>query len=81
MLYDQPTVCTSTFELVDWIYPSQFNITQNAAVNILDDAPSMIRKMRDKGWHTAIVGKTHWPSHQESGYDLEQHRFTYSTWI
>ena len=52
------------------LYPSQFNITQNAAVNIPDDAPSMIRKMRDKGWHTAIVGKTHWTSHQESGYDL-----------
>ena len=43
--------------------PSQLGITCNADVSLPADAPSLIRDLRHQGWHTAVVGKTHWTSH------------------
>ena len=43
--------------------PSQLGITRNADVSLPADAPSLVRDLRRRGWHTAVVGKTHWTSH------------------
>ena len=51
--------------------PSQLGVTRNADVSLPGDAPSMIRLLRDKGWETAVIGKTHWTSHMQAS-DLQQ---------
>lgn len=43
--------------------PSEAGVTCNRPVNLPGSAPSMIRELKNGGWHTAIVGKTHWSSH------------------
>jgi choline-sulfatase len=43
--------------------PSQLGITRNRDVDLPPDAPSLVRNLREAGWHTALVGKTHWSSH------------------
>ena len=51
--------------------PSQLGVTRNADVSLPPDAPSLVRELRQKGWHTAVVGKTHWTSHFQTS-DLRQ---------
>jgi len=51
--------------------PSQMGITRNADVSLPGDAPSLVRDLRQQGWHTAVVGKTHWTSHFQKS-DLRQ---------
>ena len=51
--------------------PSQLGVTRNADVSLPADAPSLVRELRQKGWHTAVVGKTHWTSHFQTS-DLRQ---------
>lgn len=43
--------------------PSQIGVTKNEQVDVKQDSPSIIRELQKKGWHTAIVGKTHWTNH------------------
>ena len=43
--------------------PSQLGVTRNEPANLPSDAPSLVRQLRLAGWHTALVGKTHWTSH------------------
>ena len=43
--------------------PSQLGVTRNADVSLPEDAPSLVRDLRQRGWYTAVVGKTHWTSH------------------
>ena len=45
------------------LMPSQLGVTRNTSVNLPADAPSLVRELRQQGWHTALVGKTHWTSH------------------
>ena len=47
--------------------PSQLGVTRNADVSLPADAPSLIRPLREQGWHTVLVGKTHWTSHFKTG--------------
>lgn len=47
--------------------PSQLGVTRNANVCLPPDAPSIVRSLRDAGWHTALIGKTHWTSHAQAG--------------
>ena len=49
--------------------PSQLGVTTNCAATLPKDAPSIIRSLKNKGWHTELIGKTHWTSHLER-YDL-----------
>lgn len=43
--------------------PSESGVTYNRPLDLPGSAPSMIRELKDLGWHTAIVGKTHWSNH------------------
>ena len=51
--------------------PSQLGVTRNADVSLPADAPSLIRPLQEQGWHTALVGKTHWTSHFQNN-DLRE---------
>ena len=51
--------------------PSQLGVTRNADVSLPGDAPSLVRDLRQRGWYTAVVGKTHWTSHFQTA-DLRQ---------
>ena len=44
-------------------YPSQVGITQNCSARIREDTPSIFRDLRNKGWYTSLIGKTHWTQH------------------
>ena len=63
---------------LSWItglYPSQLGVTYDLPIEIPPDAPSIIRPLRQSGWYTEVIGKTHWTSH--SGYHdfrKEEHR-------
>lgn len=63
---------------LSWItglYPSQLGVTYDLPIDIPPDAPSIIRPLRQSGWYTEVIGKTHWTSH--SGYHdfrKEEHR-------
>ena len=46
--------------------PSQLGVTRNADVSLPADAPSLVRDLRQRGWTTAVLGKTHWTSHFRS---------------
>lgn len=46
--------------------PSELGITKNEDKSLCKDAPSIVRKLRDAGWHTVLVGKTHWTSHRSA---------------
>ena len=46
--------------------PSQLGVTRNCNVSLPGDAPSMVRNLQEKGWHTAVIGKTHWTSHVQA---------------
>lgn len=43
--------------------PSQLGVTRNIDTSLPADAPSIVRDLQRQGWHTALVGKTHWTSH------------------
>ena len=61
---------------MSWItglQPSQLGVTRNSAVSLPRDAPSVVRPLQELGWHTALIGKTHWSSHHKTG-DLREHR-------
>ena len=52
---------------ISWItgkHASRWGIQKNEDVNLWSDAPSFMRKLRDGGWETTLIGKTHWTSHR-----------------
>ena len=45
--------------------PGELGVTANAIYTVPHDAPSFVRQLRDQyGYHTALVGKTHWTPHE-----------------
>jgi choline-sulfatase len=41
-------------------------VTRNLPVDLPADAPSLVRELQLAGWHTALVGKTHWTNHERA---------------
>lgn len=72
---NSPQCVPARFSWITGLEPSQMGITKNADVNLPINAPSTIRDIQKKGWHTSIVGKTHWTSHNRGGdlRDKESH--------
>ena len=60
---NSPQCVPARFSWITGLEPSQLGITENADVSLPLDCPSKIRELREKGWDTTIVGKTHWSSH------------------
>jgi len=55
------------------LVPSQMGVTRNLPVDIPADAPSIVRELQQAGWYTALVGKTHWTSH-DTPCDLNENK-------
>lgn len=51
------------------LWPSALGITRNAAFSLPPSSPSFVRSLQQQGWHTALIGKTHWHPHAV-GVDL-----------
>ncbi len=51
------------------LWPSQLGVTRNQAYALPSDSPSFVRRLHQRGWHTALIGKTHWHPHS-AGVDL-----------
>ena len=51
------------------LWPSQLGVTRNQAYALPPDSPSFVRCLQQAGWHTALIGKTHWHPHA-AGVDL-----------
>ena len=51
--------------------PSQMGVTRNCEAEVPADAPSVFRELQKAGWHTELIGKTHWTSHRTPG-DLRE---------
>ena len=45
--------------------PSQIGITRNTMAEAPADAPSLFRQLQNHGWHTELIGKTHWTNHRD----------------
>lgn len=58
-----PHCVPARFSWLTGLAPSQLGLTRNTSVDVPADAPSIVRDLRTAGWHTALVGKTHWTSH------------------
>jgi arylsulfatase len=50
--------------------PFALGLARNAPYTIPADAPSFVRDLRDAGYTTALIGKTHWTPHDQPGVDL-----------
>ena len=61
-----PHCVPARFSWLTGMAPSQLGVTRNVEASLPPDAPSLVRKLRDQGWHTALVGKTHWSSHAKT---------------
>ena len=62
-----PQCVPARFSWLTGLEPSQMGVTKNESVDLPEDAPSVIRKMKKKGWKTCIIGKTHWTKHNKKG--------------
>lgn len=57
--------------------PSIFGITRNESCTVRKDIPSIFKKLKRKGYHTQIIGKTHWTSHT-ANKDLRENNVLYN---
>lgn len=61
-----PHCVPARFSWLTGLEPSQMGITRNEDVDLPSDCPSIVRKLKEKGWYTALIGKTHWTSHAKA---------------
>ena len=66
-----PHCVPARFSWLTGLEPSQIGVTKNEQIDVIQDSPSIVRDLQEKGWHTAIVGKTHWTNHG-IGCDLRE---------
>lgn len=43
--------------------PSIFGVTKNKECTVKKEIPSIFKRLKHNGYHTKIIGKTHWTSH------------------
>ena len=68
-----PQCVPARLSWITGLAPSQLGVTRNLPADLPADAPSMVRQLQAAGWYTALVGKTHWTSHDRA-YNLEQNQ-------
>ena len=68
-----PQCVPARLSWITGLYPSQLGVTRNCAAELPSYAPSLIRELKEKGWHTEIIGKTHWTNHRDA-YDLRKNK-------
>jgi choline-sulfatase len=50
--------------------PLELGLASNTSYTIPADSPSFARDLREAGYATALIGKTHWTPHDQPGLDL-----------
>jgi choline-sulfatase len=50
--------------------PLELGLVKNTPYTVPAEAPSFVRNLRDAGYTTALIGKTHWTPHNQPGVDL-----------
>ena len=55
-----PVCMPARFSLLSGEYPHALGIARNGPVELLGNAPSWVRDLRDLGYRTAMIGKTHY---------------------
>ena len=68
-----PQCVPARLSWITGLAPSEIGVTKNEPVNLPGDAPSLIRDLKEQGYTTGIVGKTHWSNHNFK-CDLEDNR-------
>ena len=68
-----PHCVPARFSWLTGLEPSQMGVTENQEVWMPEDAPSFVRELQSNGWHTCLVGKTHWTPHNKP-YDLQENK-------
>ena len=63
------TVCTSQSELANRPLAKFLGVTRNDEFTLCGSSPSFVRELQQKGWYTALIGKSHWHPHT-AGVDL-----------
>lgn len=61
-----PQCMPSRMSWITGLWPSQLGVTCNKVASLPYDAPSIVRNLQQSGWYTALVGKTHWTSHDKN---------------
>ena len=51
------------------LWPSALGVTRHTHFSLPPSSPSFVRSLQQQGWHTALIGKTHWHPHA-AGVDL-----------
>ena len=60
-----PQCVPARLSWITGLHPSQLGVTKNQSADLPGNAPSFVRDLKNKGWETAIVGKTHWSDHSK----------------
>lgn len=60
-----PHCVPARFSWITGLAPSQLGVTSNRAIDIPYDSPSIIRDLKDEGYQTNVIGKTHWTRHDQ----------------
>ncbi|WP_115125950.1 sulfatase-like hydrolase/transferase [Synechococcus sp. GEYO] len=68
-----PHCVPARFSWLTGLMPSQMCVTQNQGIDLPADAPSIVRELRNNGYYTALVGKTHWTRHDKKN-DLRNNK-------
>src|SRR4051794_523363 len=55
-----PVCMPARFSLLTGQYPHQLGIARNGPLTLTPDAPSWVRRLREAGYRTAVIGKTHY---------------------
>lgn len=71
---NSPQCVPARFSWLTGLEPSQMGVTKNEDISLPVDAPSNIRELKKLGWHTRIIGKTHWSTHN-SGKDIREKEY------
>lgn len=61
-----PQCVPARLSWITGLRPNRIGVTKNKPAFLRCDSPSFIRRLRDKGWKTGIIGKTHWSDHSHS---------------
>ena len=62
---NSPQCMPARFSWLTGLRCSQIGLTKNGPYSLLGGSPSFARDLKNRGWHTAVIGKTHWYSHRE----------------
>lgn len=68
-----PQCIPARMSWITGIRPRILGVDKNEKITLREDSPSVIRVFKEKGWDTALIGKTHWTPHTKD-VDLRENQ-------